>query len=198
MDGVVEISAKEREQRREQAEINAAKRRAERERPGPKWFVVQCVGLSDKQVMDQLALYHVETYAPKTIEMKRVPRRKMSRSQRLTGHTIEVPKEVPLFPRYVFVNVDTSSREINGAISGDLSLVEAFDKDAVVRVFDVGETLIVDDGPFREFEGVVERAFDAPINKLDPNSRIRVAIPMFGRVTSVELAYWQVKKSSNS
>ncbi|XUM21043.1 transcription termination/antitermination protein NusG [Bradyrhizobium oligotrophicum S58] len=224
MDEIVETSAKECERRRALAEANAKQRRREREEPGPKWFVVQCVGVSDKQVIHALARYDVETYVPRTIVMKPVPRRRMSRQQRLSGHTIEVPTEAPLFPRYVFVQVDTSrpgwghvftspgvgglvcnegrpvfmsekemayvrSLENDGVIPGDISLME---------LFNVGDEVKVTDGPFRDFDAVVDRAFEAPVKDLDPNSQIRVAIPMFGRVTSVELAYWQVKKASNS
>ncbi len=224
MDGMVQISAQDQEHRRVLAEAKAKERKREREEPGLKWFVVQCVGVSDKQVIQGIERYEAETYTPRTIVMKPVPRRRMSRQQRLSGHTIEVPTEAPLFPRYVFVQVDTSmpgwghvftspgvgglvcnegrpvfmseqqmayirSLENNGVIPGDITLLE---------LFNVGDELKITDGPFRDFDAVVEKAFEAPIKDLDPNARIKVAINMFGQVTRLELAYWQVARRSDN
>ena len=36
---------------------------------------------------------------------------------------------------------------------------------------------------------------DLPIEKLDANTRIKVAVNIFGRATPVELEYWQVAKA---
>lgn len=57
----------------------------------------------------------------------------------------------------------------------------------VVRKFDLGDTVRIIDGPFRHFTGVVEE-----IN--EEKGRLKVAVTLFGRPTSVELEFTQVEK----
>jgi transcriptional antiterminator NusG len=66
-------------------------------------------------------------------------------------------------------------------------LEESTDKPRPRTLFDVGEAVRVTDGPFAEFEAVVESVnYD--------KSRLSVSVMIFGRSTPVELDFSQVEK----
>ncbi len=66
-------------------------------------------------------------------------------------------------------------------------LEESTDKPKPRTLFNVGEAVRVTDGPFAEFEAVVERVnYD--------KSRLSVSVMIFGRSTPVELDFSQVEK----
>jgi transcriptional antiterminator NusG len=55
--------------------------------------------------------------------------------------------------------------------------------------FEIGETVIIIDGAFENFEGTIE-AVDSD------RSKLRVSVSIFGRSTPVEVEYWQVERNA--
>ena len=84
--------------------------------------------------------------------------------------------ERKFFPGYVLVQMDMNEDTWH--------LV----KDAPKVLFEVGEVVRVTDGPFNDFNGVVEE-----VNY--EKSRLRVSVLIFGRSTPVELEFGQVEKA---
>lgn len=208
------------EQRKRYAEEQAAKRRAAREALGPKWYIVQCGRRTDRQVLDTFDRFKVETYYPTITEMKPLPRRRMSQQQRKAGFAVMQPQETALFPRYVFTRFDIHEQvwreafeyagvggimchshmpiwmpdeaieRVRARVGGSLTTSET-----LRYVFTVGEEVVITNGPFASFPGIVEEAIDLPIKDLDASTRIKVTVQIFGRATPVALEHWQVAKA---
>jgi len=54
-------------------------------------------------------------------------------------------------------------------------------------LFEPGETVKINDGPFLNFNGVIE--------EVDPErGKLKVSVSIFGRTAPVELEYWQVER----
>jgi transcriptional antiterminator NusG len=121
--------------------------------------------------------------------------------------------ERKFFPGYVFVNMEMnedtwhlvkSTPKVLGFIGGTAEkpapisdkeanailnrVEEAVERPKPKTLFEPGQQVRVNDGPFADFTGVVEEV------NYDKN-RLRVAVLIFGRSTPVELEFSQVEKT---
>lgn len=188
----------------------------------PRWYIWQVIRASDQQAIETFARWKIPTYYPRILQLRVVPRRNMSASQRGAGVTVQRPQETPMFPRYLFTRIDLRRPDwhdivevagVGGLICKDSMPVYMPDdvvasikrrenngvvpgKDSVRVVFGVGDKVVVTSGPFASFQGTVEQGLDVPIEKLEPSMRIKVAVDIFGRQTPVQLEHWQVAKDA--
>lgn len=123
------------------------------------------------------------------------------------GKRVEVEEEI--YPGYVLVNmiydpdswyVVRNTPRVTGFVGAGVVPVP-LDQSEVDQLFSrmganlpkhaidlqVGESVIITDGPFKELEGKVGEV-DAE------RGRVKVMVPMFGRETPVELDFLQIKK----
>ena len=74
--------------------------------------------------------------------------------------------------------------EVNGILN---RVQEGEEAPKLLISFDVGEKVKVNDGPFEDFDGMVEEVDE-------DNQKLKVTVSIFGRETPVELDYTQVTK----
>jgi transcriptional antiterminator NusG len=115
------------------------------------------------------------------------------------------------FPGYILLNVDLNDEtwhtvrdtpKVTGFVGNDLHPEPLTDKEAMKIIgrikdgavkpkpkvtYEVGDVVRVIDGPFSNFQGVVETVYP-------DKGRVRVMVSIFGRETPVELEYVQVSK----
>jgi len=115
------------------------------------------------------------------------------------------------FPGYILLNVDLNDEtwhtvrdtpKVTGFVGNDLHPEPLTDEEALKIIgrikdgavkpkpkvtFDIGDVVRVIDGPFSNFQGVVESVYP-------DKGRVRVMVSIFGRETPVELEYVQVSK----
>jgi transcriptional antiterminator NusG len=58
------------------------------------------------------------------------------------------------------------------------------------HVYSIGEKVVVTDGPFETFSGVIEEIDNE-------KAKLKVSVSIFGRATPIDLTFNQVKKESN-
>ena len=175
---------------------------------GMNWYVVHAYSgfenqvkrsLEDRIERDRMAEKFGQILVPteEVVEMKEGIRRKSDRK---------------FFPGYVLVEMEMDDDswhlvrncpKVMGFIGGTTDrpapitkkeaqtildrIQEGVDKPRPKVLFEVGELVRVNDGPFTDFNGVVEE-----VNY--EKSRLRVAVSIFGRSTPVELEFGQVSK----
>jgi len=107
----------------------------------------------------------------------------------MTDETWHLVKDVPKVMGFIGGTADRpapiSQKEADAILD---RVQEGVDKPRPKVLFEPGEMVRVVDGPFNDFNGVVEEVdYD--------KSRLKVAVLIFGRSTPVELEFHQVEKS---
>ena len=173
-----------------------------------KWYVVQAYSGHEQNVMrslleriersdlkDQFGEILVPT--EEVVEMRDGKKRKSDRKffpgyvlvqMEMNDATWHLVKEAPRVLGFIggttATPVPISTAEANSILQ---RVEEGVDKPRPKILFEPGEVVRVTDGPFTDFNGVVEE-----VNY--EKSRLRVSVLIFGRSTPVELEFTQVEK----
>lgn len=173
-----------------------------------KWYVIHAYSGYEQQVMRTLAerikLHGMEDKfgeilvpTEEVVEMKEGKKRKSERKffpgyvlvqMEMNDDTWHLIKESPKVLGFIGGTTDKPAPITDSEANAILQRVEeGVDKPRPKIVFEPGEVVRVTDGPFTDFNGVVEE-----VNY--EKSRLRVSVLIFGRSTPVELEFGQVEK----
>ena len=174
-----------------------------------RWYVVHAYSGFEKQVKrsledrierSDLQDFFGEVLVPteEVVEMKGGQKRRSDRKffpgyvlveMEMTDETWHLVKEVPKVMGFIGGTADRPAPITEREADAILNRVkEGVDKPRPKVLFEPGEMVRVVDGPFNDFNGVVEEVdYD--------KSRLKVAVLIFGRSTPVELEFHQVEKS---
>lgn len=174
-----------------------------------KWYVVRAITGQEKKVKNNI-LVELEraglgAYVPDIL----IPTEKVYQIK----NGKKVAKERNAFPGYILIQADFSDPEVIPlikSVSGVVGFLGSKDQPVPLRNselsrilgtadelsdsesgfdehFVVGEAVKVIDGPFNDFDGVIEE-----VN--DEKKKVKVMVKIFGRRTPLELNYNQVQK----
>ena len=174
-----------------------------------RWYVVHAYSGFEKQVKrsleDRIQRAEMEELfgdvlvpTEEVVEMKGGQKRRSDRKffpgyvlveMEMTDETWHLVKDVPKVMGFIGGTADRpapiSQKEADAILD---RVQEGVDKPRPKVLFEPGEMVRVVDGPFNDFNGVVEEVdYD--------KSRLKVAVLIFGRSTPVELEFHQVEKA---
>ncbi|MCO1334306.1 transcription termination/antitermination protein NusG [Microbulbifer sp. OS29] len=173
------------------------------------WYVVQAYSGYEKRVASSLRerielneMDHLfgEVLVPteEVVEMRAGQKRKSERKffpgyvlveMELNDDTWHLVKETPRVLGFIGGKADRPAPITDREAQAILNRIDdSADKPKPKTLFEPGEMVRVIDGPFNDFNGVVEE-----VNY--EKSRLRVAVLIFGRSTPVELEFSQVEKT---
>lgn len=174
-----------------------------------RWYSVSVLSNFEKKVAEQIRQSVIEKGLEAEIEEVLVPTEEVIEIRR--GK--KVTSERRFMPGYVLVRMEMSDQGYHlinsiNRVTGFLGpqgrpmpmrdaeveailgrVAEGEDAPRNIIHFEVGEKVKVNDGPFEDFDGMVEEVDDE-------NQRLKVTVSIFGRETPVELEYTQVNKQS--
>ena len=173
-----------------------------------RWYVVHAYSGYEKKValalIDRVVLHNMEKIfgdilvpTEEVVELKGGVKRKSERKffpgyvlvqMELNDDSWHLVKETPRVLGFIGGKADMPAPITDKEADAILQRVQdSEDKPRPKTVFEIGEIVRVIDGPFNDFNGVVEE-----VNY--EKSRVRVSVSIFGRNTPVELEFVQVEK----
>lgn len=173
-----------------------------------RWYVIHAYSGYEAQVMrtlrERIKLHDMEDQfgeilvpTEEVVEMRDGKKRKSDRKffpgyvliqMEMNDDTWHLVKESPKVLGFIGGTTDRPAPISDNEANSILQRVEeGVDKPRPKVVFEPGEVVRVTDGPFTDFNGVVEE-----VNY--EKSRLRVSVLIFGRSTPVELEFGQVAK----
>ena len=174
-----------------------------------RWYSVSVLSNFEKKIAEQIKTSVLDSGLEAEIEEVLVPTEEVIEVRR--GK--KVTTERRFMPGYVLVRMEMSDQgyhlinsinrvtgflgpqgrpmpmrdaEVNAILN---RVQEGEDAPRTLIHFDVGEKVKVNDGPFEDFDAMVEEVDD-------DNQRLKVTVSIFGRETPVELEYTQVTKQA--
>ena len=174
-----------------------------------RWYSVSVLSNFEKKIAEQIRLSVIENGLEDEIEEVLVPTEEVIEIRR--GK--KVTAERRFMPGYVLVRMEMSDRgyhlinsinrvtgflgpqgrpmpmrdaEVNAILN---RVQEGEDSPRTLIHFEIGEKVKVNDGPFEDFDGMVEEVDE-------DNQRLKVSVSIFGRETPVELEFTQVTKQA--
>ncbi|EAQ46700.1 transcription termination/antitermination factor NusG [Roseobacter sp. MED193] len=174
-----------------------------------RWYSVSVLSNFEKKIAEQIRTSVAEQRLEDEIDEVLVPTEEVIEIRR--GK--KVPTERRFMPGYVLVHMEMSDRgyhlisSINrvtgflgpqgrpmpmrdAEVQGILGRVEeGVEAPRTLISFEIGDKVKVNDGPFEDFDGMVEGVDDEA-------QKLKVSVSIFGRETPVELDYTQVTKQS--
>lgn len=173
-----------------------------------RWYVVHAYSGYEKRVAsalkEQIELKDMqdqfgEVLVPteEVIEMRGGQKRRSERKffpgyvlvqMELSDESWHLVKETPRVMGFIGGKADRPAPITDAEANKILDRLETSDKPKPKTIYEPGEMVRVVDGPFNDFNGVVEE-----INY--EKSRLQVAVSIFGRSTPVELEFSQVEKA---
>ncbi|MRU14678.1 transcription termination/antitermination protein NusG [Roseovarius sp. A21] len=174
-----------------------------------RWYSVSVLSNFEKKIAEQIRQSVAEQELEGEIDEVLVPTEEVIEVRR--GK--KVTAERRFMPGYVLVHMEMSDKgyhlinsinrvtgflgpqgrpmpmrdsEVNAILN---RVQEGEDQPKLMISFEVGEKVKVNDGPFEDFDGMVEEVDDE-------NQRLKVTVSIFGRETPVELEFTQVTKQA--
>ena len=174
-----------------------------------RWYSVSVLSNFEKKIAEQIRTSTIENGLEDDIEEVLVPTEEVIEVRR--GK--KVTSERRFMPGYVLVRMEMSDQGYHlinsiNRVTGFLGpqgrpmpmrdaeveailgrVAEGEDAPRTLIHYEVGERVKVNDGPFEDFDGMVEEVDDE-------NQRLKVTVSIFGRETPVELEFTQVTKQT--
>lgn len=173
-----------------------------------RWYVVQTTAQYENKVKETL-LDHIkhaglqdlfgEILIPteEVVEMKSGQKRKIERKffpgyilvkMEMNDETWHLVRHIPKVLGFIGGRADKPSPISEKEVENIMSRVkDTHEKPKPKTLFEVGEVIRINDGPFTDFVGVIEE-----VNY--EKNKLKVSVMIFGRATPIELGFEQVQK----